>query len=71
MMEELKKKVNGVYWDLPAAGGDPSGRTAGGACVHRRLLLYLIRDGVVDMASTATISLSPDAVAEFRKDVAF
>lgn len=34
-------------------------------------LLYLIRDGVVDMASTATISLSPDAVAEFRRDVAF
>ena len=34
-------------------------------------LLYLICDGVVDMASTATISLSPDAVAEFRKDVAF
>ncbi len=34
-------------------------------------LLELIKDGVVDMASTATISLSPDAVEEFRKHVAF
>lgn len=34
-------------------------------------LLWLIKDGVVDMASTATISLSPDAVDEFRDHVDF